>query len=42
VQDAGTAVRQLVTSEPAAWGTCASTERFRKLFPEMEAAQPGR
>jgi hypothetical protein len=42
VTDAGTVVRRLVSDEPAPWRPCAGTERFRKLFPEMEAALPGR
>jgi len=40
--DAAPRVRSLVESEPQVWASCAATERFRKLFPEMEAARPGR
>lgn len=42
VKDAGTRVQKLVQNEPATWQPCADTERFRRLFPEKEAAQPGR
>jgi tetratricopeptide (TPR) repeat protein len=42
VEKAGTAVRTLIKRDTAVWQPLASTTRFRKLFPEMEAAQPGR
>lgn len=41
-KDTGASVRALVEREPATWQSLAGTTRFRRLFPEMEAAQPGR
>ncbi len=42
VRDTEATVRTLVKRDSATWQPCANTARFRKLFPEMDAAQPGR
>jgi tetratricopeptide (TPR) repeat protein len=41
-RDNSQAVRILLKQDAAAWQVCASSERFKKLFPEKEAATPGR
>jgi len=41
-KDSSQAVRNLVKQDATAWQVCASSERFKKLFPEKEAATPGR
>lgn len=42
VVDAGDMVRTLVERDVTMWQPCSTAERFQKLFPEMEAARPGR
>ncbi|MEZ5963400.1 MAG: hypothetical protein R3F56_06085 [Planctomycetota bacterium] len=39
---AGKAVRSLLNRDRDAWQACAGDQRFQSLFPEMEAARPGR
>lgn len=41
-KDDSQSVRMLVRRDARDWRVCAETERFKKLFPEKEAAAPGR